>query len=144
MQEYLAVDSSPQAVLVAGWSEPGFMAELLQAFDTGSSCLPPGSEIVFVNNHPPDTTLGALLRGKTLSNVKVCSAEVWMGKPCMCLVPGLQHTLMCLRLLSLMPDKSMRKPVACSLFQPSMLLVGSGLKVGIIPFMLCVGVTCPS
>eukprot|EP00878_Enallax_costatus_P037607 GHUV01042494.1.p1 GENE.GHUV01042494.1~~GHUV01042494.1.p1 ORF type:complete len:301 (+),score=77.35 GHUV01042494.1:33-935(+) len=75
VQEYLAADSSPQAVLVAGWSECGFMAELLHAFDSGSSCLPAGSEIVFINSHPPDTTLGALLRGKTLSNVKVSHVQ---------------------------------------------------------------------
>lgn len=47
------------------------MAELLYELDSGASCLPPGSEIVFVNCHPPEDTLGALLRGKTLTNVKV-------------------------------------------------------------------------
>jgi hypothetical protein len=47
------------------------MAELLYELDSGASCLPPGSEIVFVNVHPPEDTLGALLRGKTLTNVKV-------------------------------------------------------------------------
>ncbi|WIA42760.1 hypothetical protein OEZ86_008702 [Tetradesmus obliquus] len=70
-REYLAVDSSPEALMVCGWSESGFMAELLYELDSGASCLPPGSEIVFVNCHPPEDTLGALLRGKTLTNVKV-------------------------------------------------------------------------
>lgn len=48
------------------------MSELLYELDAGDSCLPPGSEIVFVNAHPPLDTLGALLRSKALTNVKVC------------------------------------------------------------------------
>jgi hypothetical protein len=55
------------------------MAELLYELDSGASCLPPGSEIVFVNAHPPEDTLGSLLRGKTLTNVKVweCLTSSW-------------------------------------------------------------------
>lgn len=49
----------------------GFMSELLYELDSGASCLPPGSEIVFVNAHPPEDTLGVLLRSKSLNNVKV-------------------------------------------------------------------------
>jgi hypothetical protein len=56
-------------------SDAGFMAELLYELDSGASCLPPGSEIVFVNVHPPEDTLGALLLGKTLTNVKVCETS---------------------------------------------------------------------
>eukprot|EP00775_Hariotina_reticulata_P003585 gene3585-3850_t len=70
-REYLAVDSSPQSILVAGWAELGFMQHLLWELDQGSSCLPPGSEIVFVNSHPPDDTLGAVLRRRHLTNVRV-------------------------------------------------------------------------
>jgi hypothetical protein len=44
MQEYLCVDSSPEAVLVAGWSDPGFMGQLLWELDQGQSALPPGKE----------------------------------------------------------------------------------------------------
>jgi hypothetical protein len=55
----------------------GFMAELLYELDSGASCLPPGSEIVFVNVHPPEDTLGTLLRGKTLTNIKVGDLLMW-------------------------------------------------------------------
>lgn len=42
LQEYLSADSSPEAVLVTGWSEPGFMGQLLWELDQGQSALPPG------------------------------------------------------------------------------------------------------
>lgn len=41
-QEYLSADSSPEAVLIAGWSEIGFMGQLLWELDQGASALPPG------------------------------------------------------------------------------------------------------
>jgi len=65
------VDSSPQSILVAGWGELGFMQHLLWELDQGSSCLPPGSEIVFFNNHPTDDTVGAVLKKRPLANVRV-------------------------------------------------------------------------
>lgn len=42
LQEYLLADSSPEAVLVAGWSEAGFMGQLLWELDQGQNALPPG------------------------------------------------------------------------------------------------------
>lgn len=45
MQEYLSIDSSPQAVLVAGWPGAGFMSQLLWELDKGTYALPPGEAL---------------------------------------------------------------------------------------------------
>lgn len=52
------------------------------------SCLPPGSEVTFVNSHPAEDTLGVVLRGRSLQNLKVrCHTQV-QPLGCMRLCPA--------------------------------------------------------
>jgi hypothetical protein len=58
-------------VLVLGWGPKCLMADLIKELDHGLSPLPAGSEVVFVNTHNPDDTLGAVLQNTTLDFIKV-------------------------------------------------------------------------
>lgn len=69
--EYFEVNDDPERVMVCGWAEQSFMMDLLRELDHGSSCLPPGSEVIFLNSHDADTTLGEALRSVSLQNVNV-------------------------------------------------------------------------
>lgn len=42
-----------------------------QELDAGTACLPRGSEVVFVNDHNRSATMGQVLLGLNLQNVKV-------------------------------------------------------------------------
>jgi hypothetical protein len=67
----LQVDEGPERVLVLGWGPKCLMADLIKELDHGLSPLPAGSEVVFVNTHNPDDTLGAVLQNTTLEYIKV-------------------------------------------------------------------------
>jgi len=47
------------------------MADLIRELDHGGSCLPPNSELVFMNAHEPEQSLGVVLQSVTLENVTV-------------------------------------------------------------------------
>jgi hypothetical protein len=64
------VDEGPERVLVLGWGPKCLMADLIKELDHGLSPLP-ASEVVFVNTHNPDDTLGAVLQNTTLDYIKV-------------------------------------------------------------------------
>jgi hypothetical protein len=68
------------------------MADLIKELDHGLSPLPAGSEVVFVNTHNPDDTLGAVLQNTTLDYIKVCCCwsptlakfvSVWNAAKCL-------------------------------------------------------------
>lgn len=67
LQEYLAADSSPEAVLVTGWSEPGFMGQLLWELDQGQSALPPGEKL----------TLSVHLKVAASAGTAACLLKAW-------------------------------------------------------------------
>lgn len=69
--EYLNVDFTAEKVLLCGWADHAFMLDLLRELDHGQSCLPHGSEVVCVNVHDPDESLGKVVRSLTLENVTV-------------------------------------------------------------------------
>lgn len=68
------VDDGPERVLVLGWGAQSLMADLIKELDHGLSALPAGSEVVFVNTHSADETLGAVLQNTTLEYIKVSHA----------------------------------------------------------------------
>ena len=49
----------PQRVLLCGWGETQFMADLLAELDHGPSALPPGSSVTLLNSRPMDHIMGA-------------------------------------------------------------------------------------
>ncbi|KAF6266640.1 hypothetical protein COO60DRAFT_7439 [Scenedesmus sp. NREL 46B-D3] len=69
--EYLQVDEGPERVLVLGWGPKCLMADLIKELDHGLSPLPAGSEVVFVNTHNPEDTLGAVAQNTNLDCIKV-------------------------------------------------------------------------
>ncbi|KIZ07098.1 hypothetical protein MNEG_0853 [Monoraphidium neglectum] len=74
--EYVEHDDQPEKVLVAGWAGLGYMADILQELDSGTACLPQGSEVVFVNDHIRSATLGQAVLGMNLQNVKVSHVKM--------------------------------------------------------------------
>ncbi len=49
----------PQRVLLCGWGETQFMADLLAELDHGPSALPPGSSVTLLNSRPTSHIMGA-------------------------------------------------------------------------------------
>ena len=86
VQEYLAGNNDPVKVLVAGWGPAHFMVDILRAMDSGSTRLPPGSHLVFMNCHEPKDSLEPALRACRLKHLKVglgfkCRAFLGVGGP---------------------------------------------------------------
>ncbi|WIA14491.1 hypothetical protein OEZ85_003013 [Tetradesmus obliquus] len=82
---------APLALLVLGWGEHDFMAQLLAALGTGSSALPAGSSVTFGNSHAPEASLHPaiaaaggpqVLAGLTVQHVRLdpLSRGSWLGK----------------------------------------------------------------
>jgi hypothetical protein len=74
------------------------MADLIKELDHGLSPLPAGSEVVFVNTHNPDDTLGAVLQNTSLDFIKVRPSHgiTWRCitvayKPCRTRIAVLTH-----------------------------------------------------
>jgi len=65
------VDDGPEKVVVCGWGPNSLMADLIKELDHGLSALPAGSEVVFVNTHPPDQSLEPVLQGLCLEHLTV-------------------------------------------------------------------------
>ncbi|KAF8072953.1 hypothetical protein HT031_000613 [Scenedesmus sp. PABB004] len=69
--EYLEANDGPQRLVVLGWGSRSLMADLIRELDHGLSALPRGSEVVFLNSHAPEASLGAVLAGTSLENIQV-------------------------------------------------------------------------
>lgn len=67
----MVYDEQPEKVLIAGWADGVFMLDLLRELNTGSSCLPAGSEVVLVNSHNSELTLGMVMKKMKLENIRV-------------------------------------------------------------------------
>lgn len=50
-----------QRVLLTGWGETQFMADLLAELDHGPSALPPASSVTLLNSRPPEDIMSELL-----------------------------------------------------------------------------------
>ena len=71
LQEYLSGNTNPVKMLVAGWGASHFMVDILREMDSGSTRLPPGSHLVFMNCHEPKDSLEPALRACQLKHLKV-------------------------------------------------------------------------
>jgi hypothetical protein len=57
----LCFNGTLQRVLLCGWGETQFMADLLAELDHGPSALPPGSSVTLLNSRPTAHIMSALI-----------------------------------------------------------------------------------
>eukprot|EP00798_Chlamydomonas_sp_ICE-L_P025812 gene25812-11487_t len=69
--EYFFTDDAPENVLVCGWGEQSLMSAIIREADRGQLALPPGSEMVFVNTHDTNASLGAAVQTVNPVNISV-------------------------------------------------------------------------